>query len=778
MKQLTITQKLSFGFTLAVITLSIVAATGITQLLQVDGGYRLKVLPQVEHEATMVELDEHVYALKILQIEFSRNKDAKLMTQASHLLDQSATILTKVIANTEEATEKENYQEIKNRFEEQARLLTQLEDLHSKKGLNATLGQQGIFNKYVSELNQYFTAHNFGAPYISLFRVKSMLSGFRGNKRTGKAISEILDQMSGSLSGNPKLKILSQEISQNFAKYQKGRGGSYLTKTKAGIRDLENKLKRGYVPSGFSQFQLLRNFEKDFLTTADLNLINNVHQAISDLTGAITVSGLRDKNKAALQKSLDGYYDQFNLLMETEIELVDTNDQLANNATLIHQVLGSALNSEQAETKKIIGGIQGRSKLAVNFMAIASGIGVITIILFAIIFIRKISQLLIGLIANLNTASNEVAQASNEISNSSIELSQGASTQAAAFEQTSAAIEELSSQTQHNADTATATSTEMTKIAQMVKTSAHSSDDAFNLANEAKAAAEQGVESMGKINKAMGEIAESGHKIGDIIAVINEITQQTKMLATNAAIEAARAGESGKGFAVVADEVSKLAEDSKSAAKEISALIKESGAKTEQGAAQVYFGDQILSNILTKSTEVATIISEIRQNSNIQAESIEQLNHKVAQITTASNEQAKGVEQIAQAIVDVDQVTQTNSANAENTASASEELASQAGILQELVQEVVVHVGLKHSAPQGPKKGNLQQANIPRQTSRARSPQTKASPLQSGSGAKPRAPLALAAPKANPLNQRNSLSRGRSVSPKDKIPFNDDFKDF
>ena len=773
MKQLTIAQKLSFGFTLAIITLAIVAATGISQLLLVDGGYRLKVLPQVKHEATMGKLDEHVYALKLLQYEFSKSQDLELMRQAATLLLESNRILDAII-NAVEPSEREKYEEVKKHFATHETLLEQLELFYRKKGLNTESGQRGKFNQHISKLNQYFASNDFSSTYITLLRTGSRLVSFRGNRRQATAISDLLGQISGSVKDSPKLEKMALDISQNFSKYRKGRGNKYLTLTKSALKKLEINLKGRLITGGFAQFQQLRNFEKDFLATADLNLINDVHQSIANLTESIAASGLAKKDQAKLQNSLDGYYEQFNLLMETEMELFDVNEQLATNANLIHQVLGSALKDEQAETKEIIGGIQTRSKLAVNFLAIASGVGVITIILFAFIFIRKISQLLIGLIANLNTASNEVAQASSEISNSSIELSQGASTQAAAFEQTSAAIEELAGQTQHNADTATETSAEMTKIAQMVKTSAHNSDNAFNLSNEAKIAAEQGVESMQKIRQSMGEIADSAHKIGDITDVINEITQQTKMLATNAAIEAARAGQSGKGFAVVADEVSKLAESSKSAAKEISTLIKESSSKTEQGAAQVYLGDQILSNILTKSTEVATIISEIRQNSNIQAESIEQLNHKVAQITVASNEQAKGVEQIAQAIVDVDQVTQVNSANAENTASASEELASQAGILQELVGEVALHVGVKHRASGTQKK---QRAQV--QPEAAQSNHSG----QSGSAQRPtsqtaKKPLALAAPDANPLSTRNRMAKGKSVSPKDKIPLNDDFRDF
>ena len=103
---------------------------------------------------------------------------------------------------------------------------------------------------------------------------------------------------------------------------------------------------------------------------------------------------------------------------------------------------------------------------------------------------------------------------------------------------------------------------------------------------------------VGKAVKAMTEINESSKKIADIISVSDEIAFQTNLLALNAAIEAARAGEHGLGFAVVADEVRKLAERSRNAAKEITALIKESTRRVADGAQLSEKAGQSLSKIV------------------------------------------------------------------------------------------------------------------------------------------------------------------------------------
>jgi len=229
-----------------------------------------------------------------------------------------------------------------------------------------------------------------------------------------------------------------------------------------------------------------------------------------------------------------------------------------------------------------------------------------------------------------------IGASAREISQASDDLSRRTEQQAASLEETAAALEQI-----------TAT----------VARSAEGAIEAGGVVRGAQFEAVEGQAVVGRAIAAMGEIERSSSEIGAIIGVIDEIAFQTNLLALNAGVEAARAGDAGRGFAVVASEVRALAQRSASAAKEIKALITESGRQVGAGVALVGDTGHALERIAGQIQRLTVIAEEI---------------------AASSHEQSSGLQQVNIAVNQMDQVTQQNAAMVEESTAASHALASDA----------------------------------------------------------------------------------------------------
>ncbi len=358
--------------------------------------------------------------------------------------------------------------------------------------------------------------------------------------------------------------------------------------------------------------QMQRDGEK--LQQAEAEARERVAAAeITDLVNRIIAGDLGSR---LVQDGKEGFFldvsRQLNRLTEMLQAMVGELDEVTD--ALGHGDLGQSVKGEYA-------GIFGQLKDSSNRMA--------------------------GLLGDFSTrlaeSATAVKTASAEISAGSLDLAQRSESQAAALEQTAATMQQITATVRQNADSA-----------------AHA--DRLSITARDKAVASGGV--VQGVVDAMQQIEASSGRIGDIVAVMNEIAFQTNLLALNASVEAARAGEAGKGFAVVAHEVRALAQRSANAAKEIRGLIETSNGHVRQGAGLV--------------EQAGIALGEVNG-------AIKGLSDIVAEIAAASREQATGLEQVNTAVGAMDEATQRNAALVEQTTASATALAHQATELAELV---------------------------------------------------------------------------------------------
>lgn len=493
---------------------------------------------------------------------------------------------------------------------------------------NAVMGIENNMLKIISESD-------------GITNVESYISDIESR---GNSLKESIELLEKNFTGDKKLVEIFKGHVENSDKYKEE---IYNFARNGGLLGVEKILKFNYLPSLRKASSALTPIEDKALE--DINLA--IKQADSmyvkamsvilivfalgitfAVVSSIMITRSIVKPMVQIEKAAS---DMARGKLNTEINY-ESNDELgklANNIKTTTNILSTYINNISNTLEKIS---RGNMQIDFNLEYIGD---------FAPIkkSITKIANSLSSSLYKINQSSEQVASGAEQVAGGSQALSQGALQQASAIDTLSKSISDISNKVKNNTSNA---------------------ENASSFSLQVQKEVERGNKLMKQMVDSMDDISKASKEISNIIKTIDDLAFQTNVLALNASVEAARAGVAGRGFAVVAGEVKVLAEKSAQSAENTTILIENTVRAIKKGTKIADETAQALNAIVNGSKKSTDYINEI---------------------VTASNEQLSSIDDVIEGVERISDVIQTNSATAEESAAASEELSSLANMLKEEV---------------------------------------------------------------------------------------------
>jgi len=303
--------------------------------------------------------------------------------------------------------------------------------------------------------------------------------------------------------------------------------------------------------------------------------------------------------------------------------------------------------------------VKDSAQLAVDSIRTFGAGGAIIILISAITAILLI-QVIRKVGWEIREGANVLATAAGEIVATTTQIASGAAETATAVTETTSTVEEVKKTAELTSDKARYVSETAQKAAQISQTGKRSVDQSIEGINQVR-------QQMEAIAGSIMKLSEQSQAIGEIIATVNDLAEQSNLLAVNAAIEATTAGEQGKRFGVVAQEIKSLAEQSKQATAQVRAILGEIQKATTAAVLVAEQGSKAVEAGVKQSTETGEAIRQL-------AQSITEAAQAVTQIAASSQQQQAGMDQVALAMENINQASTQNVAGTKQAETAAHNL--------------------------------------------------------------------------------------------------------
>ncbi|WP_394229554.1 methyl-accepting chemotaxis protein [Shewanella colwelliana] len=507
--------------------------------------------------------------------------------------------------------------------------------------------------------------------------------GISGMQDAGDSIGELYQQgMQHSIRAGKVLNELEKARSGLLLGFQHDPNSQFA--------DMHNHPLSFHIDATEASIQLLHSIVDNEILSSDLD--DDERQQVNQLVNLLD-KVTEDGFKPALQALRAGDYSLSNQLLLTQI------NPLFKDITAQAQ---SFLDLQIDEAKQSFDLSQSNVSVYIVLVAIFSGISMLVIIFSSTLIIRRVSDSVtqlestaieiasgnltkrIALDGNdefshiadyVNQITRGFQQAVNNTHQSTSRLASSAEENAVVSTQTQRNVLDQQQQTQLIATAIHEFTATVREVAQSAAAAATASEEANSAAHGAQVVVNESIsviealaEKLDGASEAMTLLAQHSNEIGTVVDVIQGISEQTNLLALNAAIEAARAGEQGRGFAVVADEVRSLAKRTQDSTEEIQKMIQRLQHGAQSSMQMMQSGTEQVKLSVDKSQSVRNALVQIM-------DSIEQINALNAQIATASEEQSSVTEEININITNISDISDQTAAGAQQSSAATADLA-------------------------------------------------------------------------------------------------------